>query len=370
MQTLRFARALLVFAAATASPVLATESAPAASTCYRTEPLRLASTPTGPGIAGDLTLPQGKGPFPAVQMITGSGPHTRDQVISGTPMFRQIAQHLARRGMAVARTDARGFGATGGVADFEAHTTAERAADNRRVFEYLGAHPQVDASRRVLFGHSEGAIIAVSLAASGEQPALLVLMGPSALPGGQVLAAQQADHLLRQGASQQTADAVRGQLHRFFDFLAKGGQHGPEFEAIAMDFLVAHGVDRDSADPAVASGLLSGYLASRWDRYFASHDPRPELESLAVPVAALFAGEDQNVPWRMHLPAMAQALAKAPTTDVALTVIPGQDHFFLEFEGKRLDPHRQGEMVVAPSLLAAIDVALVSRGLDGQPCVD
>jgi hypothetical protein len=50
-------------------------------------------------------------------------------------------------------------------------------------------------------------------------------------------------------------------------------------------------------------------------------------------------------------------------------VLPGQDHFFLEFEGRRLEKHRPGEMTVANELLAALDAELRRRGLLGKACV-
>ena len=361
---------LLLAGTASAGPA---PQPPAASACYRTEAVAFDSDEAGVRIAGDFTIPAGKGPFPALQLVTGNGPHTRDQLVSNSPMFRQLAEHLARRGVAVLRTDARGFGGSSGVADDEAHTTAERATDNRAALRFLQARPEVDPRRVGLFGHSEGAMIAVMLAAGeplpgASPPALLALMAPSTLPGREVKAQQMSDNLRRRGADEAAATAVHAQLLRFFDFLVRDGRNNAEFAAIANDFLVAHGVPQAEVDPKFAQGLLSGFLDSRWDRFFVGYDPGPDLRKVHVPIAAFFAGEDANVPWRTHLPALAADAAAAGNDRLGLHVLPGQDHFFLEYEGKRVEKHVPGKMLLAPGLLAALDDELARYGLLGHDC--
>jgi hypothetical protein len=65
-------------------------------------------------LAGTLTEPKGKGPFPAVVLITGSGPEDRDETIFGHRPFRVLADHLTRQGIAVLRLDDRGVGSSTG----------------------------------------------------------------------------------------------------------------------------------------------------------------------------------------------------------------------------------------------------------------
>ncbi|HEY0778133.1 MAG TPA: hypothetical protein VGD56_09225 [Gemmatirosa sp.] len=76
------------------------------------------TTSTGFALAGTLTHPaHARGPVPVVT-IAGSGPHDRDEHIAGVPgyaPFRQIADTLGRRGIAVLRLDDRGVGASGGT---------------------------------------------------------------------------------------------------------------------------------------------------------------------------------------------------------------------------------------------------------------
>ena len=223
---------LLQFAVAAAVMM---PGAPLASPVQEVE-VEIASTAEGIVLSGTLAVPSGDRPRPAVLMITGNGPHTRDQIISGSPMFAQIANHLTDRGLVVLRTDARGFGASTGPADWEQTTTADRLEDNRAILEYLRARPEVRADRIAVLGHSEGAMIAAALAASdGERKpvALAVLLAPPALPGSEVFARQLSDSLLRRGSSPEVAEAVREQLLRFTDHVNRGGRNDEAFQTIA-----------------------------------------------------------------------------------------------------------------------------------------
>ena len=179
-------------------------------------------------------------------------------------MFAMLADHFASRGMAVLRTDARGYGASTGPNDWELYTTQDRTVDNRSALAFLSQQANIDASRIILFGHSEGAMIAASLVASGSEPALTILLATSALPGAQVFARQRADNLRRKGATEAVAEAVYLELLRFADFLANDRDNRPRFEAMALDFLAAHGVPQDELDPKFAQSLLEGFLKAPW----------------------------------------------------------------------------------------------------------
>lgn len=43
-----------------------------------------------------ITIPEGKGPFPAVLLITGSGPQNRDEEIMGHKTFAVVADFLEK----------------------------------------------------------------------------------------------------------------------------------------------------------------------------------------------------------------------------------------------------------------------------------
>src|SRR5579872_7397665 len=58
-------------------------------------------------LPGTLTVPVGAGPFPAVVLVHGYGPNDRDETVGGNKMFRDLAEGLASRGIAVLRYEKR-----------------------------------------------------------------------------------------------------------------------------------------------------------------------------------------------------------------------------------------------------------------------
>ena len=127
-------------------------------------------------LAGTLTLPEGRGPFPAVVTLTGSGAHFRDG--NRTPEhpyrpFRHIADALAKCGVATLRLDDRGVGGSAGNAN--AATAEDTAADAAAAVRFLRGRR--DIGRIGLVGHSYGAVIAPMVAAADPTIAAVVLLG-------------------------------------------------------------------------------------------------------------------------------------------------------------------------------------------------
>ncbi len=96
-------------------------------------------------LAGTLTLPKGKGPFPAAILITGSGAQNRDETILGHKPFAVIADHLTKHGIAVLRYDDRGVGGSKG--DYAAATSAD-SRDRRQCRRRLPDDPARNPPRR------------------------------------------------------------------------------------------------------------------------------------------------------------------------------------------------------------------------------
>ena len=58
-------------------------------------------------LPGTLTIPKGKGPFPAVVLIQGSGPNDRDETVGANHPFADLAGGLSSRGIIALRYDKR-----------------------------------------------------------------------------------------------------------------------------------------------------------------------------------------------------------------------------------------------------------------------
>ena len=172
------------------------------------------STQAGHVLAGTLTIPKDVNqPLPGVILITGSKPMNRDFTPAFAPEyyrpFRQIADALSRRGIAVLRMDDRGCGCSEG-GPLESATTAERADDIRAGISYLKDREEINGRRIGLIGLSEGGIIAPMIAVTDSSIIALVLMAGTATKGDVILDFQD-------GRGWRSSVTSFSEWHQFFD---------------------------------------------------------------------------------------------------------------------------------------------------------
>ena len=286
-------------------------------------------TPAGHTLAGTLTRPAGAGRVPAVVTITGSGTQDRDEYIpfaGGVRIFRQVADTLGRRGIAVLRLDDRGAGGSGGDIN---GTSADFADDIRAAVAYLRARPDIDPARIALVGHSEGGMIAPMVAANDPHLAAIVLMAGPASSGRAII-------------DFQTENLVRGD------------------SAIPA-------AAKDSALRAVRAQFDSTSARAPWMRYFLAYDPLPTARRVRQPVLLLQGATDQQV--RPEESRRLEAtLRAAGNTRVTLRIFPDRNHLFLRdpigFPGgyaRLTDPKVDGEVLgaLADWLSATLGVSAV-----------
>ena len=115
----------------------------------------------GSDLAAELTLPDGRGPHPAIVPLHPASERSRDQLL-----FRHLAEALSRHGVAVLRYDRRG----------DDVPLADQVADANAAVETLRARPDIDARRIGLWGFSQGAWVAPMAAAASDRIAFLVLL--------------------------------------------------------------------------------------------------------------------------------------------------------------------------------------------------
>ena len=134
-------------------------------------------------LAGTLTMPaHARGArVPAVVLITGSGAQDRDESTPTLPEwrpFREFADTLSRRGIAVLRLDDRGVG--GSAPPSPQATLVSEADDVRDAVAWLRRRSGIDPARIGLVGHSSGAAVAPMVAADdGRLRAMVLIAGPA-----------------------------------------------------------------------------------------------------------------------------------------------------------------------------------------------
>jgi dienelactone hydrolase len=254
----------------------------------------LVKTAAGHTLAGTLTLPKGASrtkPAGAIVTVTGSGPQDRDEAIGlqGFRPFRQIADALGRRGIAVLRMDDRGTGASGGT--FKGSTSADFAEDVRAGLAYLRTRPEIRADRLGVLGHSEGALIAPMVAE--KEPALraIVLLAGIAQPGRTALHFQ-----------------MKNQIER-------DSKLTPEM--------------RDARIAEIPKRIDAMTAADPWMKFFVTYDPAPTMRRVKTPVLILTGARDQQaVPEQVAL--MEAAFKEGGNKDVTARVLPDLNHLFVQ----------------------------------------
>jgi dienelactone hydrolase len=134
-----------------------------------------------------LTLPSGKGPFPAVLLVPGSPPIDEDSTVGPNKLFKDLAWGLASRGMAVLRYTKRchQYGAGFGGSNGSAFSLKDESLDDARAATaLLSARGEIDHQKTYLLGHSLGGITVPQLAADDPHVAGAILMGT---PSGDLL---------------------------------------------------------------------------------------------------------------------------------------------------------------------------------------
>src|SRR5688572_12707809 len=136
-------------------------------------------------------MPAGAGPFPAVVLVHGSGSNDRDTSIGPNKPFRDLAEGLASRGLAVLRYDKRTRTHASRIARLRDFTVKEEVVDDavaavKKMRETRG----IRADRVFVLGHSLGGMLAPRIAAADPSIAGLILMAAATTPLEQAIVNQ------------------------------------------------------------------------------------------------------------------------------------------------------------------------------------
>lgn len=319
---------------------------------YRSE--EITCTSGADTLAGTLTIPEGKGPFPAVLLISASGIQNRDHEIFNHKPFRVIADHLSRAGIAVLRMDDRGIGGSTGSA-LEA-TTEDLAADARAAVGYLRGRREVDRKRLGVVGFGEGSLIGSVVAGQSKDVAFLGMLAPSGMPGSELLSRQMA----AMAQSAQVPDsmiAAQQELLALAIDLAAAGTDSVSMRSQLGQVMIRQ---RDALPDSLKGGLtalqsevvrIAAALRRPWFRSFVAFDPRPPLRAVKVPVLILYGELDRHVVPDQHLPEVEQALAGGGNRKVTIHRLPGLNHLFQPARTGTGDEYARIETTIDPVAL-------------------
>jgi alpha-beta hydrolase superfamily lysophospholipase len=257
-------------------------------------------------LAGSLLLPSPsalrQGRRPGVILISGSGQQERDGNLSmpgleGYRPLRQIAETLAAAGAVVLRVDDRGAGGSGERRAAETVTAQIEMQDIEAQIRYLRGRKEVDPKRMFLIGHSEGAVLAIYVAAHDPKIAGVVLMSAFGMRGDSLMAAQ--------------LEAV----------IADNRTLGKDSQAALRN------EQRVLFADARAGKQVQGQPPVAWLRSFLDLQPARVIQQVHSPILIIHGGKDRQVP--VENASILQRASRARNDQVDMHIFPNLNHLLL-----------------------------------------
>lgn len=295
------------------------------------------------GLAGTLTLPKleaGKR-APGVLIIGSEGKGTRDGILVGSvkqPIYHQLAEHLAARGVAVLRYDKR----CAGTSECKVATSMDDYIDDaRRAMEFLKKQPQVDPAKVFLFGHSEGGYIATTLGAHEDYKLAGVILAAS--PGrtlGKLMRDLIQVQMAEAGKKPEEVIAYLGKFDRLVKELLSGRQDFSSEKLDAKDPYDAMLIDLIKQREVTLSLLIN--------------DPLQIVNNISSPVLILQGKKDLQIKIK-DAEYLEEALKRAGHKDATLVIFDDVDHLLKINKGTpTLASYNDASRPIDPALLAKL----------------
>lgn len=274
-------------------------------------------------LKGTLLLPNrtAERTVPAVLLLPGSGPPDRDgnvKPIVMTDILKQIAERLAKEGIASLRYDKRSSAtyATLWSHDLKAINEFFRwenfVEDAKQGMRFLRSQPEIDGKRVGLLGHSEGGSITLQIvkdwAGRPESPAAIVLAATVGRSMADVIHTQVAEGMPRQGATPALTK-------EYVEFTDRAIAQLRKDETIPNDVPVGL---RSLFNPPAAK-LIAGYIRL---------DPVAQAKAYSGPVLIIQGARDLQVSATRDAPLLQAAFQARPRGSVDVMIVPGASHNF------------------------------------------
>ena len=305
---------------------------------YKSEDIVYKSRDNSISYGATITIPNGKGPFPAVMLLTGSGQQNRDEEIGGHKPFAVIADHLTKNGFVVLRADDRGMGKTTG--DVVTATSYDFAQDASRGFDYLLNRKEVNKKKIGFIGHSEGGMIAQLLGAERSDINFIVSLAGPGSKITQLMNEQNRAIFEKAGLSKEYIDQYAILYDSMLQIIIQHDKYS--FDSVLSQTLTkwiestlsnvvlfTTGIkDENSKKEFISSS--SALANNDWFRYFIRYNPEEQIKHFKGHYLALNGDKDIQVLSKSNLQALEAALKNGKAKSYEIHELKGLNHLFQE----------------------------------------
>ncbi len=312
---------------------------------YHVEEVSFTNEKEGNTLTGTLTIPKGKGPFPAMVLVSGSGQQNRDEELMNHRPFWVIADYCARHGIAVLRYDDRGMG--GSTGEVENATSLDFSYDAEAAFDFLRNRKEINALQIGILGHSEGGVINFMVSARRPEVAFLVSLAGPAVNGIEVLKAQQAAILRASGMTEEAVQFSGNANAQMFGVIEASSSR-EEADTLLRQLVKGWGYNEELTEQTV------GELVSPWMYYFLKYDPTEAIVKTKCPALLLNGSKDLQVLASQNLPGYERIIAEHHKTNLTLRELPDLNHLFQHCETGSPNEYFTIDETISPEVLEMI----------------
>jgi uncharacterized protein len=334
-------------------PTLGTGTATRLTPPYHEEEVSFNNPVARLNLGGIFTIPPGKGPFPAVVLVSDIGAQDRDGTMGGFHLLATLADYLTRRGIAVLRYDDRGVGKSGGNSALA--TTAMLVSDVQAGMNFLRSRIEVNISRIGVIGHGEGANVALLAAGQPLPPAFVVSLAGYGLTGEQTLLLQQVAQLKAKKLDPSIVQAAYERQKTMYEII----RQSTPLQALAI---VSNMMRQDQPElTAEEAQKAAATQLTPWRRYFLTFDPVAELDQVKCPVLLLSGTDDAEAPADVHLAALEKEL-RSISHSTTVRRLPGANHLFQPPKTEWVLMNGEMQPILAPVAADAVREFIESLG--------
>jgi pimeloyl-ACP methyl ester carboxylesterase len=296
-------------------------------------------------LEGTLQLPIGAtSKVPAILLLPGSGPTDRNGN-SGlgitTDLLKQIAEELAKNGIASLRFDKRAIKIYASkwpkdLKEVNKFFSWQNFVDDAgAALDFLGKQPEIDEKRTGILGHSEGALLSLQLgsdrSALTTKPKVTILLGSTGRPMGIILHEQ----IARQLKLAQATPELTKQYLDYVDAACKA---------------VADKKDLPPNMPPNLGGLFNPTTMDIMGAY-CRIDPSENAKRVIGPVLVMNGQKDTQVSSERDTPRLLEALKARKSGIFESMIVPDASH---NFKSTKFGTDDAFEGPVIPEALALI----------------